>query len=77
MTRDVPKPANGREETTPDRVYPVKRGDRIDYRFTDGLLTDVAGVLAARGYPTIDPNGGDYEELAFVLWNFIYGRPTR
>ncbi|SEG93323.1 hypothetical protein SAMN04489712_13820 [Thermomonospora echinospora] len=77
MTQDASQPTNGHQGTTPDRAYPVRRGDRIDYRFTDGLLTEVADVLAARGYPTIDPNGGDHEELAFALWNFIYGRPTR
>lgn len=58
-------------------AYPLVRHNRIDPRFTDALLGEVAEVLAAHGYPQIDPHGPDYEELAWALWRFIYGSPPR
>jgi hypothetical protein len=81
MTQDTPNPhpSNQADQETanPERAYPVARGNRIDHRFTDGLLSDVADVLAAHGYPVIDPGSGDYEELGWALWRFIFGRPAR
>lgn len=86
MTHDIPHPT---EPDQPDqdasdasgsvsvRAYPVARGNRIDRRFTDGLLCDVADVLADHGYPVIDAGSGDYEELGWTLWRFIFGRPAR
>lgn len=79
MTNDTPNPAEPEceREAYPVRVYPVARGNRIDRRFTDGLLCDVAEVLADHGYPAIDPASGDYEELGWMLWRFIFGGATR
>lgn len=71
---------DGQEETSasfPARVYPLTRDNRVDHRFTDGLLCDVADVLADHGYPVIEADSGDYEELGWTLWRFIFGRPTR
>lgn len=81
MTHDTPYPTESGEGEYPTaravRAYPVARGNRIDYRFTDALLRDVADVLADHGYPVIDPVSGDYEELGWTLWRFIFGGPTR
>ena len=75
MTNETPHPPASEEGST--RAYPVARNDRIDHRFTDGLLSDVADVLADHGYPVIEVGGGDYEELGWTLWRFIVGRPAR
>jgi hypothetical protein len=77
---DTPHPPHADQDTTdssPARAYPVARGNRIDRRFTDRLLCDVADVLADHGYPVIEIGGGDYEELGWTLWRFIFGRPAR
>jgi hypothetical protein len=86
MTNPTPQPPEPDQPGQPDqgaagpnsaRAYPVARGNRIDRRFTDGLLCDVADVLADHGYPVIEVGGGDYEELGWTLWRFIFGRPAR
>lgn len=88
MTHDTPDSPAAQQDGQPEhdtpassfaavRVYPVARGDRIDHRFTDHLLCDVADVLADHGYPVIDPSGGDYEELGWTLRRFIFGSPAR
>jgi hypothetical protein len=80
MTNDTPHPPDSDQNTTASnarRAYPVARGNRIDHRFTDGLLCDVADVLADHGYPVIESGSGDYEELGWTLWRFIFGRPNR
>jgi hypothetical protein len=81
MTNDnIPHPTHAGQDTTGSsaaRAYPVARGNRIDRRFTDRLLCDVADVLADHGYPVIDVGGGDYEDLGWTLWRFIFGRPAR
>jgi hypothetical protein len=83
MTNDIPHPPHAGQpgqdttDSNPARAYPAARGNRIDRRFTDGLLCDVADVLADHGYPVIEVGSGDYEELGWTLWRFIFGRPAR
>ena len=84
MTPDTPHPTEDDKDENQagstygtDRAYPVERGNRIDRRFTDGLLRDVADVLADHGYPVIEIDSGDYEELGWTLWRFIFGRPAK
>jgi hypothetical protein len=81
MTPNSPEQSDQHNEPqasgTAPRAYPVSRGNRIDPRFTDGLLCDVADVLADHGYPVIAMGSGDYEELGWTLWRFIFGRPAR
>ena len=58
-----------------ERNYPLPRpesGD--DPRFTFGLTVDVAEVLAAHGYPTIE-NGQDLVALKMALFRFLYAEP--
>ena len=80
MANDTPHLPGSDQDTTASnaaRAYPVARGNRIDRRFTDALLCDVADVLADHGYPVVEVGGGDYEELGWTLWRFIFGRPAR
>jgi hypothetical protein len=81
MTNDTPQPSDqpnqGAAGPNSPRAYPVSRGNRVDRRFTDRLLCDVADVLADHGYPVIASGSGDYEELGWTLWRFIFGRPAR
>jgi hypothetical protein len=55
------------------RAYPLPRpGREPDPRFTNGLVFDVADVLAAHGYPKVTA-GADLVELHQALFRFLYG----
>lgn len=53
-------------------VYPIARPAENDPRFNFGLLIDIRGVLAARGFPMIH-SGDDMVRLQEALFVFIYG----
>ncbi|GGO86496.1 hypothetical protein GCM10012280_22760 [Wenjunlia tyrosinilytica] len=58
----------------PQRAYPVARSEGdSDPRFTFGLVSNVAKVLQAHGYPPLVV-GADLLELHIALFHFLYGK---
>jgi hypothetical protein len=57
----------------PAAAYPLPRpADDHDPRFTLGLVSDIADVLAAHGYPH-----PDWADLMLALFRFIYQPPDQ
>lgn len=55
-----------------DTQYPVDPiEDAEDPRFTFGLIRDVAGLLADKGYPKVE-NSQDFVRLQQALYEFLY-----
>lgn len=57
---------------TPRPAYPLDVADGNDPRFTLGVVIDIAGVLAAHGYPPITA-GADIVRLQQALYGYLYG----
>jgi hypothetical protein len=51
-------------------AYPLPRPADDDPRFTNGLVFDIADVLAAHGYPR--PAHTDWADLMLALFRFLY-----
>lgn len=61
------------EPTPTGRAYPLP-DPGVDFRFSAGLVYDVAEVLGKHGYPTV--TGGDWVDLRQCLFRFLYGEAT-
>lgn len=61
---------------TSSSTYPLPRpADDHDPRFTYGLVSDIADVLTAHGYP--HPADTDWADLMLALLRFIYQPPQQ
>ncbi|ROO88738.1 hypothetical protein EDD29_6417 [Actinocorallia herbida] len=61
---------------TAGREYPVERDAVGAGRVGDGLVRDVADVLAAHGWPVIEGESPDWYALMWVLVRFTMGAPV-
>ncbi|WP_433338183.1 hypothetical protein [Spirillospora sp. CA-294931] len=65
-------------DAAPGRAFPVQRRNPSgEDRFTRALVTDVADVLTAHGFPVIEGDGPDYYALMWCLWRYAYGDTVR
>lgn len=77
-TVSTPPAPNDRRDESPEpsaspadaRIYPLP-APYDDARFSFGLTSDVAKVLAQHGYPPI-ATGGDFIALQQALFGFLY-----
>ncbi|MFB9367250.1 hypothetical protein [Kitasatospora albolonga] len=53
-------------------IYPLPALDD-DFRFTFGLLSDIAAVVAGHGYPPVT-SGPDLIRLQQALFSFLYSK---